>query len=171
MPFTTIDLSKQSGTSLPSTITTASGLTTGKILQVKSDFSGGSAATINSTTFQRPISSNYYVEITPAAIGNKFFVWGGPETDTQNMGVYYHIKGCVSTDGGSNWIDVTDSNTSFAYITGMTRLEANLNFSAYTHTAANTNAHRFSYQAISGNGATAFYPNGRNSMIVMEVAQ
>ena len=87
------------------------------------------------------------------------------------MGVYYHIKGCVSTDGGSNWIDVTDSNTSFAYITGMTILEANLNFSAYTHTAANTNAHRFSYQAISGNGATAFYPNGRNSMIVMEVAQ
>ena len=34
MPFTTLDLSKQSGTSLPSCIVTASGLTTGKVLQL-----------------------------------------------------------------------------------------------------------------------------------------
>ena len=34
MPFTTLDLSKQSGTSLPSSIVTASGLSTGKVLQV-----------------------------------------------------------------------------------------------------------------------------------------
>ena len=35
MPFTTLDLSKQSGTSLPSSIVTASGLTTGKVLKVQ----------------------------------------------------------------------------------------------------------------------------------------
>ena len=153
------------------TLASAADNDTGKVLQVKSVESGGSQATINSTTFQRPINSNFYIEITPTASGNKFYVWGGPETDTQTMGVYYHIKGCVSTDGGSSWSDVTSSNTSFAYITGMTRLEGNLNYCVFEHTAANTNAHRFSYQAISGNGATNFYPNGRNSILVMEVAQ
>ena len=191
MAFATIDVTKgitgtipvaNGGTGLASgttgqflkftgSTTLASSADNGKVLQVKSVESGGSQATINSTNFQRPINSNFYIEITPTTSGNKFYVWGGPETDTQTMGVYYHIKGCVSTDGGNSWSDVTSSNTSFAYITGMTRLEGNLNYCVYEHTAANTNAHRFSYQALSGNGATNFYPNGRNSIMVMEVAQ
>ena len=49
MPFTTLDLSKQSGTSLPSSITSASGLTTGKVLQVKTKHLDTSTATTSGT--------------------------------------------------------------------------------------------------------------------------
>tara|TARA_B100001939_G_scaffold67823_1_gene56491 strand:+ start:893 stop:1408 length:516 start_codon:yes stop_codon:yes gene_type:complete len=171
MPFTTLDLSKQSGTSLPSSIVTASGLTTGKILQIKTNSGGGSNTNINSTSYQRPIASGYYLEITPTTTGNKIICLGGVDTNTETMGVYYNIQFCVSTDGGSNWGDITSSETSYMYLTGATRMEHNHNYLNGSHTTANTNAHRFSFKGLSGNGTTGFYANGRNSITLIEVAQ
>jgi hypothetical protein len=170
MPFTTLDLSKQSGTSLPSTIATASGLTTGKVLQVKMLESGGSNTNINSTSFQRPIQSIYYLSITPLSTNNKIYCFGGVDTNTETMGVYYNIKFCVSTDGGSNYVDIDNSQISYQYMTGATRYEHNTNYLVGYHTPTNTNAHRFSFQALSGNGTTGFYANSRSSIALYEVA-
>ena len=147
------------------------GITTGKILQIKTKSSGGTQTNINSTSMQRPIHSGYYLEITPTTTGNKIICLGGFDTNTETMGVYYNIEFCVSTDGGSNWGDITSSQRAYMYLTGATRLEHNHNYMSGTHTTANTNAHRFSFQALSGNGTTTFYPNARTSITLLEVAQ
>jgi hypothetical protein len=70
MPFTTLDLSKQSGSSLPSSIVTASGLSTGKVLQTQQSlFTSASNHTSESYT-----QANYNVSITPSATNSKIFV-------------------------------------------------------------------------------------------------
>ena len=146
------------------------GITTGKILQIKTNSGGGSNTNINSTSMQRPITSAYYLEITPTTTGNKIICFGGMDTNTETMGVYYNIQFCVSSDGGSSYGDITSSQTAYMYLTGATRMEHNHNYLSGTHTTANTNAHRFSFQALSGNGTTGFYPNGRTSITLLEVA-
>jgi len=143
----------------------------GKILQIKTNSGGGSQTNINSTSMQRPINSGYYLEITPTTAGNKIICLGGFDTNTETMGVYYNIQFCVSSDGGSSYGDITSSQTAYMYLTGATRMEHNHNYLSGTHTTANTNVHRFSYQALSGNGTTTFYPNGRTSITLLEVAQ
>ena len=116
------------------------GITTGKILQVKAKMSGGSNTNINNSSFQTPINSNYYLEITPTTVGNTIICLGGMDTNSETMGVYYHIKFCVSTDGGSNYGNITNSETSYQYLTGATRYEQNGNYLNGSHTVGNTNA-------------------------------
>ena len=68
MPFTTLDLSKQSGTSLPSSITSASGLSTGKILQV---VSATYATQVSSTDSSSWTDTGLTLNITPSATSSK----------------------------------------------------------------------------------------------------
>jgi len=143
----------------------------GKVLQILMLESGGSNTTIDSTSMQRPIYSGYYLDITPTTSGNKIICLGGMDTNTENMGVYYCIEFCVSTDGGSNWGDITNTQRAYMYLTGATRMEHNHNFLSGIHTTASTNVHRFSYQALSGVDSTQFYPNQRTSITLIEVAQ
>jgi hypothetical protein len=70
MPFTTLDLSKQSGTSLPSSIVTASGLSTGKVLQVINSVNG----TVDSTTSSSLANTSTTASITPSATSSKILV-------------------------------------------------------------------------------------------------
>jgi len=144
---------------------------TGKVLQIKHDNAGGSNTNINSTSMQRPITSGYYLDITPTTAGNKIICLGGMDTNTETMGVYYNIEFCVSTDAGVSWGDITSSQRAYMYLTGATRMEHNHNYLSGSHTTANTNVHRFSFQALSGNGTTGFYPNARTSIMLIEVAQ
>jgi hypothetical protein len=150
---------------------TATGFGGGKVLQILMLESGGSNTTIDSTSMQRPIDSGYYLDITPTTSGNKIICLGGMDTNTENMGVYYCIEFCVSTDGGSNWGDITNTQRAYMYLTGATRMEHNHNFLSGIHTTASTNVHRFSYQALSGVDSTQFYPNQRTSITLIEVAQ
>ena len=70
MPFTVLDLSKQSGTSLPSSIVTASGLSTGKVLQIQSaSFTTGQST--SSTSFT---ATAFTDTITPSATSSKIWV-------------------------------------------------------------------------------------------------
>ena len=73
MPFTTLDLSKQSGTSLPSSIVTASGLSTGKILQVQSQTLNTEASSTSSSFADTGLTIN----ITPSATSSKVLVMVG----------------------------------------------------------------------------------------------
>lgn len=150
---------------------TVSGAGGGKILQIKTNTGGGSNTNINSSSYQRPILSSYYLEITPATTGNKIICFGGMDTNSESMGVVVNIQFCVSSDGGSSWGDITSSQTNYQYLTGATRYEQNNNYLIGSHTTANTNAHRFSFQGLSSNGTTGFYANGRSSIVLMEVAQ
>jgi len=70
MPFTTLDLSKQSGTSLPSTIATASGLSTGKLLQVVQ----GTLSGVVSTTSGSWSDTGLGASITPSSTSSKILV-------------------------------------------------------------------------------------------------
>ena len=81
MPFTTLDLSKQSGTSLPSTIATASGLTTGTVLQVKSGASIGGNNASSNTSYT---STSTTFSITPTKASSKIFVLYTIPTNTAN---------------------------------------------------------------------------------------
>ena len=109
MPFTTLDLSKQSGTSLPSSITSASGLSTGKIGQVI-NVANGSASNTTSTSWSD--QSNATVNITPSATSSKILVTysigGWYVANTTNMG---HIK-LVQVIGGSATDVVTPAHES-----------------------------------------------------------
>ncbi len=170
--YSTLDATKLTGNLPAISGASLTGITTGKVLQILTDSAGGSNTNINSTSMQRPINASaYYLDITPTTAGNKIICFGGMDTNTETMGVYYNIEFCVSTDGGSNWGDITSSQRAYMYLTGATRIEHNHNFLSGTHTTANTNTHRFSYQALSGNGTTGFYPNGRASITLIEVAQ
>ena len=71
MPFTLIDASKLGGSTLPSSITSASGLSTGKILQVQHS-SVASVLTSTTTSFASVIS----VDITPSNSSNKIYLTG-----------------------------------------------------------------------------------------------
>ena len=73
MPFTTLDLSKQSGTSLPSSIVTASGLSTGKVLQVQSS----TKTTESTTTNGSYVDTGLQVNITPSSTSSKILVMIG----------------------------------------------------------------------------------------------
>lgn len=70
MPFTTLDLSKQSGTSLPSSIVTASGLSTGKVLQVINKRDG----TYQSTSGSSFIDTSLQQAITPSSTSSKILI-------------------------------------------------------------------------------------------------
>jgi len=116
MPFTTLDLSKQSGTSLPSSITSASGLSTGKIGQVL-NVANGSASNTTSTSWSD--QSGATVNITPSATSSKILVTysigGWYVANTTNMG---HIK-LVQVIGGSATDVVTPAhNSSSAFFQG-----------------------------------------------------
>lgn len=73
MPFTTLDLSKQSGTSLPSTIATASGLSTGKIGQViQTHFNTNTGYDFGSNTYGE--LTEFRTSITPSATSSKVLI-------------------------------------------------------------------------------------------------
>ena len=69
MPISKIDLSKQSGTSLPSSIVTASGLSTGKIIQIAST-KATSTANLATTSFATVCSHS----ITPSSTSSNVIV-------------------------------------------------------------------------------------------------
>jgi hypothetical protein len=85
MPFTTLDLSKQSGTSLPSSIVTASGLSMGKIGQVIT----ATKTSQFETTSTSYASSGLEATITPTSTSSKIFMiaaTGAIHTSTTSSG-------------------------------------------------------------------------------------
>ena len=102
MPFTTLDLSKQSGTSLPSSIVTASGLSMGKIGQVISQTLAPCQTSTSGTTY---VDTSFSINITPTATSSKIYV-------TFDCGGVYHNQ---STGG---FIRVRYNNDTQIYNTG-----------------------------------------------------
>ncbi len=102
MPFTTLDLSKQSGTSLPSSIASASGLSTGKLLQIlKTEMSSSVYRT--ATTYDTIMTQ----AITPSATSSKVYVIcsipynlyenGSTNNAAGNFKLYYSLSGSDTT--------------------------------------------------------------------------
>ena len=142
---------------------------TGKVLQVKTAY-GGTATTVNTTSNQLPINSNFYATITPTTVGNKFIMYGTCDLNYENAGTYHDVGFCYSTDGGSNYVDTNMSGKAAkGYYTGVTRLEGTFEFTTGELTTSSANAHRISFNGISGNGACQFMANSRSSIIIMEI--
>jgi len=143
---------------------------TGKVLQVKTAY-GGTATTVNTTSNQLPINSNFYATITPTTVGNKFIMYGTCDLNYENAGTYHDVGFCYSTDGGSNYVDTNMSGKAAkGYYTGVTRLEGTFEFTTGELTTSSANEHRISFNGISGNGACQFMANSRSSIIIMEIA-
>ena len=143
---------------------------TGKVLQVKTAY-GGTATTVNTTTNQLPINSNFYATITPTTVGNKFIMYGTCDLNYENAGTYHDVGFCYSTDGGSNYVDTNMSGKAAkGYYTGVTRLEGTFEFTTGELTTSSANAHRISFNGLSGNGACQFRAPSRSSIIIMEIA-
>jgi len=143
---------------------------TGKVLQVKTAY-GGTATTVNTTTNQLPINSNFYATITPTTVGNKFIMYGTCDLNYENAGTYHDVGFCYSTDGGSNYVDTNMSGKAAkGYYTGVTRLEGTFEFTTGELTTSSANEHRISFNGISGNGACQFMANSRSSIVIMEIA-
>ena len=150
--------------------TLASAADNGKFLQVKTAY-GGTATTIDTTSEQNPINTNFYATITPTTVGNKFIIYGTCDLNYENAGTYHDVGFCYSTDGGSNYIDTNMSGKAAkGYYTGVTRLEGTFEFSTGEFTTVSSNEHRISFNGISGNGACQFMANSRSSIIIMEIA-
>jgi len=143
---------------------------TGKVLQVKTAY-GGTATTVNTTSNQLPINSNFYATITPTTVGNKFIMYGTCDLNYENAGTYHDVGFCYSTDGGSNYVDTNMSGKAAkGYYTGVTRLEGTFEFTTGELTTSSANEHRISFNGISGNGACQFMANSRSSIVIMEIA-
>ena len=99
MPFTTLDLSKQSGTSLPSSIVTASGLSTGKVLQVVNATQTSSHSTSSSSYSSIGLNLN----ITPSSSSNKILLLFSATIDTEASG----RQGDITI-----WREISSSNVS-----------------------------------------------------------
>ena len=99
MPFTTLDLSKQSGSSLPSSIVTASGLTTGRVLQVVQGTSTSQFST-SSTSFVK--CTQISATITPSASSSKILIhiMGTVQTEQYTRDLFMDI--CRNIGGGSD---------------------------------------------------------------------
>ena len=124
---------------------------TGKVLQVKTAY-GGTATTVNTTSNQLPINSNFYATITPTTVGNKFIMYGTCDLNYENAGTYHDVGFCYSTDGGSNYVDTNMSGKAAkGYYTGVTRLEGTFEFTTGELTTSSANAHRISFNGLSGN--------------------
>jgi len=140
------------------------------VLQVKTAY-GGTATTVNTTSTQNPINTNFYATITPTTVGNKFIIYGSCDLNYENAGTYHDVGFCYSTDGGSNYVDTNMSGKAAkGYYTGVTRLEGTFEFTTGELTTSSANAHRISFNGISGNGACQFMANGRSSIVIMEIA-
>jgi len=101
MPFTTLDLSKQSGTSLPSSIVTASGLSTGKIGQiifgntnVKVTGSGGGF-----------VDTGLSASITPTATSSKILIFVNQQFLKGNSAGGYAYMKLQRQIGGGGYSD------------------------------------------------------------------
>ena len=127
MPFTTLDLSKQSGTSLPSSIVTASGLSTGKIGQVVGNNSVSKYST-NSTSFTSVYSAP---SITPSASSSKILIsWHCSIVVLSNTSNLGHIRLQRYINGGSetNIHDGGHNNSMFTYKADANRQGYGLSF-------------------------------------------
>ena len=91
MPFTTLDLSKQSGTSLPSTIATASGLTLGKVGQLVSAYKQTPASFSSSSTNTFVDLTGLTLNITPTATSSKIYIIASACV-TQNTSATIHVR-------------------------------------------------------------------------------
>ena len=113
MAFTTLDLSKQSGTSLPSSIVTASGLSTGKIGQVVGNNSVSKYST-NSTSFTSVYSAP---SITPSATSSKILVLGSVNYNVYGNGSTSYPNGYFALNqeiSGGTDTQITENQTSFS---------------------------------------------------------
>ena len=84
MALSTIDLSQQSGTSLPSSIVTASGLSTGKIGQVVSTARSGDTFTSSDSL----VATGHIATLTPSATSSKILIILGMANAYVNSGNY-----------------------------------------------------------------------------------
>ena len=120
MPFTTLDLSKQSGTSLPSSITSASGLSTGKILQV---VSATYATEVSSTDSSSWTDTGLSLAITPSATSSKvlFIISQNAfvtRSSTLARGLYRVLRGSTTVYDSANWsINMQQSGTDLSHST------------------------------------------------------
>jgi hypothetical protein len=107
MPFTTLDLSKQSGTSLPSSITSASGLSLGKVGQVVQNVITSGNTASSSTSFA---ATSHLVQITPSATSSNVMLWFDFQQGTQTNNRYPRFRIYRDIGGGgyshlSNGVD------------------------------------------------------------------
>ena len=173
MPFTTLDLSKQSGTSLPSSIVTASGLSTGKVLQViEGDVT--TATTITSTSY---VDVSLEATITPASSSNKVLVMANCNNMKNNTSSGGNGKIRIQHDqGGGSFTDLQI----YEGILGFNDNDVNNPTPMYLHSANTTNAIKYKIQVaqLSGFSSGSMRFNNRasdggtirSSIILMEIA-
>jgi len=142
----------------------------GRVLQF-GEVSGISNTTVGSSTFAVIDESGFNVTLTPAKTGNVFFCWCVFDVNHNTSGAISYGKIVVSTDGGSNFGDITSGNTSSLYITGGDRYEYIPQHCMGYHTSANTNAHKFCLSAATLNNNLEFGPSGNAKMFIYEVSQ
>jgi hypothetical protein len=97
MPFTTLDLSKQSGSSLPSSIVTASGLSTGKVLKVQ-QFDSSIDTTTTSATYSTFKTNSF----TPTSASSTIYFF---------LDYGYQLYGNASSNDASGGIRIVSEAT------------------------------------------------------------
>ena len=177
MPFTTLDLSKQSGTSLPSSIVTASGLSTGKIGQVvygstnvKVQGSGGGL-----------VDTGLSASITPTATSSKVLVLVTQQTLKGNSAnaahyIYLQLQRQIGGGGYSTQKFVTSLGN---YLAGTSTGDSSIGANEYSlHLLDTTNTtSQVDYKTIMTNETgletqpddTSGAERGESSMILMEI--
>ncbi len=165
MPFTKIDASNLGGTTLPSAITSASGLTTGKVLQVLSA----------STTTKRSTSSTSFVDVTGLSINIT------PSSSSNKILCMASIKGIASDNSNDDAVSfrlVRDS-TQIDIATNLTLYSSNyqLNFALPLMTLDSPSSSsqltykvQFASRLSNSSSMNNTSPNDESEIVVMEIA-
>ena len=173
MPISKIDLSQMSGTSLPSSIVTASGLSTGKVLQVIE----GDVTTHTTITSASWVDVGLEVTITPSATSSKVLI----------IGTICNIKNNTSSGGDGRirlqWDQIGGSYTTiqgYEGINGYNDNDVNNPSFTYLHSPSSTGATKYKIQVaqLSGfssgsmrfNNSNADGNSIRSSIVAMEIS-
>ena len=148
MALSTIDLSKMGGTALPSSIVTASGLTTGKVLQVQSNTFTANIST-SSTSY---VATAVFDQITPSATDSKILIWIAGGRGSYGSGAAEGNSVLYRQIGGGGFSAIRDMHLSqvnepggygkpslaFNYIDTSHNTTSAIDYKVYIQTNANT---------------------------------
>ena len=165
MPFTTLDLSKQSGTSLPSSIVTASGLSTGKLLQVQ-NFTTTTSITTTSTSFAATILTD---QITPSSTSSKILIFVNGGRSSYQTSASEGVQSLYVSVGGGSYSEVVSMMESHrnSGADGYGKPATSFN---YLHSPSTTSTLDYKvYIKTNANGYVINSNNARISMCLMEI--
>ena len=177
MPFTKIDASNLGGSSLPSSITTASGLSTGKVLQVVSSVNTYGSQSSTSTSYfdmESASGTTWETSITPSATSSKILIlFSSQIMGTGNAQEQRNMTKLLQKIGSNSYTDLTYQKGGNYNGGGATSIQPNQSMGLiYLSSPNTTSACTYKLQLLTSSSSVTIIPNhgSYSTCALMEIA-